>query len=247
MPEGKISSLIEHLEELRRSIIWILIVLIIAMTGGFFIAKPFINYLKSVPPASDITWNAFSPLDALRIYVQFSFVIGLVVALPFIMYQIWAYVKPGLHEEEQKGTLAYIPGATILFLLGLAFAYYILFPMAFYFTSGVSKGLGLTETYGIAQYFSFMFNILIPVSILFELPIVTMFLTKLRILNPQRLKKLRRYAYFLLVIIATVITPPDFISDFLVSIPLFVLYEISIIMSGWVYRKQSKILGNHFS
>jgi sec-independent protein translocase protein TatC len=92
--------------------------------------------------------------------------------------------------------------------------------------------------YGAAQYFTFMFNIIIPMSLLFELPVVVMFLTKLRILNPQRLKKMRRLAYLILIIIATMVTPPDFISDILVSVPLIGLYEVSIALSARVYRKQ---------
>jgi sec-independent protein translocase protein TatC len=85
-----------------------------------------------------------------------------------------------------------------------------------------------------------MFNILLPMAILFELPVVVMFLTKLRILNPARLKKLRRYAYLLLIVIATIVTPPDFISDILVAIPMIVLYEISIMLSARVYRDQQE-------
>jgi len=92
--------------------------------------------------------------------------------------------------------------------------------------------------YGAAQYFTFMFNIILPLAIVFEMPIVVMFLTKIRLLNPKRLHKFRRYAYMLLVILATVITPPDAISAILVALPLIVLYEFSVFMSGFIYRKQ---------
>jgi sec-independent protein translocase protein TatC len=99
-----------------------------------------------------------------------------------------------------------------------------------------------TTSTGIAQYFSFMFNIVLPMSILFELPIVVMFLTKIRVLNPQRLQKMRRVAYLLLIIIATMVTPPDLISDILVSVPLILLYEFSIFLSRLVYRKQLELV-----
>jgi sec-independent protein translocase protein TatC len=233
------ASLVEHLTELRKRLIWVIVILVVAMIGGFFAAKPIIVYLMHSEPASSIvTLNTFSPWDAIRLYMQFSFAIGLVVTLPFALTQIWLFVKPGLMEHEQKATLRYIPGAVFLFLLGLAFAYFIIFPMAFYFTSNVTQSLSLTETYGAAQYFTFMFNILLPMAILFELPVVVMFLTKLRILNPTRLKKLRRYAYLVLIIIATLVTPPDFISDILVAVPMIVLYEISIMLSAKVYKGQ---------
>jgi sec-independent protein translocase protein TatC len=239
--EEHTASLVEHLTELRKRLIWILVVLALAMIGGFFAAKPIIVYLMNTEPASSIVGlNTFSPWDAIRLYMQFSFAIGLVVTLPFTLTQIWLFVKPGLYEHERKATLRYIPGAAILFLLGLAFAYFVVFPMAFYFTSTVTKSLNLTETYGAAQYFSFMFNILIPMALLFELPVVVMFLTKLRILNPSRLKKIRRYAYLVLVIVATIVTPPDFISDILVAVPMIFLYEASIALSARVYKKQQE-------
>lgn len=235
------ASLVEHLTELRKRLIWIVVVLVLAMIGGFFAAKPIIVYLMHTEPASSIiSLNTFSPWDAIRLYMQFSFAVGLVVTLPFALTQIWLFVKPGLMEHEQKATLRYIPGAVFLFLLGLAFAYFIIFPMAFYFTSTVTKSLSLTEMYGAAQYFTFMFNILIPMAILFELPVVVMFLTKLRILNPVRLKKLRRYAYLVLVVIATLVTPPDFISDILVAVPMIILYEVSIMLSAKVYKGQQE-------
>lgn len=241
MMQEDTASLVEHLTELRKRLIWIVVVLALAMIGGFFAAKPLIVYLMNTEPASSIIGlNTFSPWDAIRLYMQFAFAIGLVVTLPFALTQIWLFVKPGLMEHEQIATLRYIPGAVLLFLLGLSFAYFVIFPMAFYFTSTVTKSLNLTETYGAAQYFSFMFNILLPMALLFELPVVVMFLTKLRILNPFRLKKLRRYAYLVLVIIATFVTPPDLISDILVAVPMIILYEISIMLSARVYRKQQE-------
>lgn len=238
MPKKQDMTLVDHLGELRKRIIYVLIVLVLAMIGGFFAADPIYNYLRSVEPANGIAMHAFSLWDGISIYMKFAFIIGLIVALPFAFYQLWAFVKPGLRKEEQSATLRYIPGALLLFLLGLAFAYYVVFPMAVYFTTNVAKHMELTETYGMAQYFAFMFNILIPMSLLFELPIVIMFLTRLRILNPKRLQKMRKLSYFVLIAVGTIVTPPDFVSDFLVAVPLLLLYEFSVLMSKLVYRKQ---------
>jgi sec-independent protein translocase protein TatC len=231
-------TLVDHLGELRKRLIWIIAVLLVGMVAGLICAKPVIRFLKSIPPARDIGWNVFSPWDALKLYMNFGLVVGILITLPVALYHIWAFVKPGLRVEEQKASIIYIPAAVVLFLLGLAFGYFIVFPMAFYFTSSISKSLDINEMYGAAQYFSFMFNIIIPLSIVFELPMVVMFLTKLRILNPKRLHKFRRYAYMLMVVLATVITPPDAISAILVSLPLIVLYEFSVFLSGFIYRKQ---------
>lgn len=231
-------SLVEHLGELRKRIMWILVVLVIGMVGGLVAARPIIRYLKSIPPADGIGWNVFSPWDALRLYMNFGLAVGLLITLPVILFHIWAFVKPGLRETEQKASLLYVPYAFLLFLMGLSFGYWVVFPMAFYFTSSISKSLEITEMYGAAQYFTFMFNIILPLACVFEMPIVVMFLTKIKLLNPKRLHKFRRYAYMLMVILATVITPPDAISAILVSVPLIILYEFSVFMSGFIYRKQ---------
>ncbi|TBL67760.1 twin-arginine translocase subunit TatC [Paenibacillus thalictri] len=231
-------SLVEHLTELRKRVIWVIAVLIVGMVIGLIFAQPLIIYFKTVPPANTINWNVFSPGDSLRMYMNFGLLVGLIVTLPVAMYHLWAFLKPGLRVEEQKASLMFVPFAFLLFLIGLAFGYFVVFRMAFIFTSSISKNLQLTETYGISQYFSFMFNIIIPLSLLFELPIVAMFLTKLRILNPMLMRKLRRYAYLLLVIVAAVITPPDATSMILVFLPMIVLYEFSTFLSGFIYRRQ---------
>jgi sec-independent protein translocase protein TatC len=231
-------TLVEHLRELRRRLIWILVALVAGMAIGLTFAKRVILFLSHQPPAKGMELHAFSPWEPIRIYMNFGLLIGLLLVLPVALYHLWAFVKPGLRPVEQRAAVLYIPGATLLFLAGLAFAYFVVFPMAFLFGSGISRSVGITETYGMAQYFGFMFNILLPVSFVFELPVIVMFLTKLRLLNPHRLGKLRRYAYMALVIVAAVITPPDALSAIIVFIPMVLLYEFSVLLSRIVYRKQ---------
>ncbi|KJD43831.1 twin-arginine translocase subunit TatC [Paenibacillus terrae] len=230
--------LMEHLGELRRRIIYVLIVFVLALAGGLFAAGPVYDWLIRSGSAQAFQLNAFSFWDGIGIYMKIAMLIGIAVALPFACYQLWKFVSPGLRPQERNATLRYVPYVLLLFVIGAAFAYFIVFPMAIQFTSSVTKSMGLHETYGIAQYFTFMFNIVLPVALLFELPLLIMFLTGIRVLTPMRLRKWRKISYFLLVFVAVVITPPDFISDFLVAIPLLVLYEVSVYMSVVVYRKQ---------
>lgn len=233
-------SIAGHLTELRRRVIWVVVTLVITMIFGFLAAKAVLDYLRSVPPANGMTWHAFSPWSGIRVYMQFSFVIAIVLTLPILLYHIWAFVRPGLRAEEQKAAVRYIPFSLLLGITGLVFAYFVVFRMALHFTMSINQSLWLTETYGIIEYFSFMLNILLPVSVLFELPVVVMFLTRLRLLSPGWMRKMRRYAYFILVIVGVMISPPDLISDLLIAIPLIALYEFSVILSGMVYRKQQK-------
>lgn len=236
--EEQLMPLLEHLGELRKRIIYIAIVLTVGLILGLTVAKPLYNWLMSQEPADTISLNAFSLWDGIGMYMKMAFVIALIITLPFTVYQLWAFVKPGLQEHEQRSTLKYVPFALIMFLLGLSFAYFVVFPLAFGFTRTVASHLNLEETYGIVQYFTFMFSILIPISLLFEIPLIIMFLTALRIVNPLRLRKMRRLAYFIMAAIGIMITPPDFISDVLVIIPLILLYELSVFMSGIIYKKQ---------
>lgn len=231
-------DLVEHLTELRKRIIWILLVFSVTFVVGFVLARPILFYLKTTEPAAGLSWHVFSPWEPLRIYLNVAFIFGLVLSLPFILYQIWAFVKPGLKPVERKAAVIYIPFAFILCLAGLSFAYFVVFPAAFRFTMIISDSLQLTETIGGWQYFAFMFNILIPLSLLFELPIVVMFLTKLRLVNPILLHKVRRIAYLILVILSTMVTPPDLVSAIIVAVPMILLYELSVALSRIVYRKQ---------
>ncbi|UNK17599.1 twin-arginine translocase subunit TatC [Paenibacillus sp. N3/727] len=231
-------ALVEHLSELRKRIIIVLVVFVGGLIAGLFIAEPIYRYLTGTEQAKSFELNAFSFWDGIGIYMKIAALFSLVISVPFIFYQLWAFVKPGLRKNEQKATVRYIPYAFLLLILGIAFGYYIVFPMTLSFTTTITKSMGLQETYGITNYFNFMFNLVLPLALLFELPLIVMFLTKIRILNPLRLKKMRRVAYFGLVFVAVVITPPDFISDFLVAIPLLLLYELSVFLSAFVYRKQ---------
>ena len=235
---GKELPVMDHIGELRKRVLWSALFFVLAMVVGLAVGIQIIQYLTSVEPVKGLDLNAFSPWDGIRIYMQVALYVSFAISLPFILFQVWLFVKPGLRKEEQKASLLYIPAAVILFFMGLSFAYFLVFPMAFYFTGVMTRSLGLIQTYGLAQYFTFMFNILLPVSLVFELPIVVMFLTKLRILNPARLSRLRRYAYLVLFITSALITPPDLISAIIVSIPMIVLYEISLLLSRSIYRRQ---------
>jgi sec-independent protein translocase protein TatC len=231
-------SMMEHLSELRRRIIWVAVVFVAMMIVGIVAVDDVLDYLRSVPPADRMVWHAFSPWSGIKVYMQFAFVISLVGTLPIALYHLWAFIKPGLQKQEQRAAARYIPFSLLLGLIGLVFAYFVVFRMALHFTTTVNRNMLLEETYGIAEYFSFMMNILLPVSVLFELPVVVMFLTRLRLLSPQRLRKARRYAYFALTVVGVVLSPPDLISDLLVALPMFALYEVSILLSKIVHRKQ---------
>ncbi|WP_342771446.1 twin-arginine translocase subunit TatC [Paenibacillus sambharensis] len=238
--EHKLMSLMEHIGELRKRLLAVGAVLVLGLIGGLVAAQPIYEYLTTTDQAKDLALHAFSFWDGIGLYMKFALVTSLVLVIPFGFYQLWAFIKPALEPREQRATLRYVPFALLMFLAGLAFSYFVVFPLAFGFTRQINEQLGLEETYGVIQYFTFMFNIVIPIALLFELPIVIMFLTRLGILNPVRLRKMRRLAYFLLVFIGVLVTPPDVVSDLLVIFPLILLYEFSVYLSVSVYRRMER-------
>ena len=219
-------------------IIWVLVVFVLALVIGFVFSMPIVELLKQDPIAQHVPWNVFKITDAFRVYIQFSFMLSLVITLPFFLYQVWAFMKPGLTDEERRATLTFVPLAAILLVVGILFGYKVLFPIVFTFMGTITVALGAQEMYGISEYFTFMIQIILPVALLFELPVVIMFLTRIGILNPMVMKKARRYAYLVLAILSALVTPPDFISQTIVFIPLIVLFELSVGLSAFVYRRK---------
>lgn len=233
-------TIIEHIDELRSRLIVIAGFFIAAVAGSFFLAKPLINFLQVDGEAENITLNAFNVIDPVMIYLKVIIFIAVILISPLLMYQLWAFISPGLHERERQVTLGYIPFTFLLSIGGIAFAYMVLLPYVMRFMMNLSMDLGIVQTIGINEYFNFLFQLTIPFAIIFQLPIVLLFLTRLGILNPTKLVQIRKYAYFALFVIAAFITPPDLFSHLFVTVPLFILYEVSIIISRFGYRKYLK-------
>lgn len=230
-------SLVEHLAELRKRLIIVAVAFLLSLFLGFVTAKPALHFISNYTLPEHVEWNVFSYTDGFLIYFKCALLVAVLITLPVFLYEVWAFIRPGLTQEEARVTFFYVPWSFILFLIGVAFSFFILFPMIVQFMGAINKSIGVTETYGISQYFTFLFNIVFPVSLVFELPVVVLFLTRLRILNPQKLKKMRKVSYFLLVIIGVSITPPDFVADLLITVPLILLFEFSIFLSNLTYKK----------
>jgi len=230
-------TVIEHIEELRKRLVICAIFFILALIVSFYFAKPIIKYIQYSEQAEQLTLNAFNVGDPLTVYLEVTFIVAFIITSPIILYQLWAFITPGLHETERKATLKYIPYAFLLFVIGLAFGYYILFPNVMNFMMQLSNDLEIQQTIGINEYFGFLFKLVVPFGIIFELPVVMLFLARLGILNPQLMVKFRKYSYFVLFVLAVLVAPPDIISYILISIPLFVLYEISIVIARIGFRK----------
>lgn len=165
---------------------------------------------------------------------------GFIIAFPFVMYQFWSFIKPALYENERKhasGAVAIMSG---LFFTGVLFGYYLIVPFSLDWLAGYSISSQVVNQINILSYISSVTSIVIAGGIAFELPVLVYFLSKIGVLTPKFLKKYRRHSYVVLLIIAAIITPPDVLSQMIVTIPLVILFELSIIISARVEKENMK-------
>lgn len=230
-----------HLTEVRKRLLIVLGWFSAAMCAGLFLAPRLLAILKSQPAAEGVEWNVFSFTDGLMIYMKCALLFAVLLTLPILLYQLWAFVRPGLTEAEAKAALPFVPVSFALFLAGASFGYFVVFPMMLSFMKAMNRTIGAVETYGIDRYFSFLFSVVFPLAVAFELPVVLLFLAKIGLLTPERLKTARKYAYVGLTIVGACISPPDLMSHLSVTIPLIGLFEISVLVAGrqWRVMRQS--------
>ncbi|RDW22083.1 twin-arginine translocase subunit TatC [Oceanobacillus chungangensis] len=235
--DEKEMDFVGHLSELRNRLIVTAILFVILFIVGFiYVEEIYAFFVKDL----EFKLTAIGPSEIIWIYFSMAGLIAIVGSIPVLTYQIWAFVKPGLTEREQRASLAYIPATFILFIVGLVFGYLMFTKSLIPFLLSLNNGM-FEIMFTVDKYFKFLMQVTVPIAILFELPIVVMFLTSIGILTPKFLEKNRRYAYFALVVISTIITPaPDFILPVIISIPLIFIYEISIRLAKRIYNKKLK-------
>jgi sec-independent protein translocase protein TatC len=229
-------NLIDHLGEMRKRLIIILGSFMLLLIISFIYVQDIYNWIIQ---GSSIKLAVLGPSDIIWVYLMLSGIIAIAGTIPIAAHQIWLFVKPALSINERKVTLAYIPALFILFISGISFGYFVIFPIVFNFLLSLTGDMFMTF-FTAEKYFRFMVHIILPFGFLFELPVIIMFLTSLGILNPYRLQKMRKVSYFALIVTAVLITPPDFVSDVIVVVPLLFLYECSVMLSKVVYRRKQK-------
>ncbi len=227
--------LIGHLEDLRKRIIITLATFIVLLILAFVYVKPIYQWLMGNLP---VELAVIGPGEIVWIYLMLATVVAAAGTIPIAAHQLWIFIRPALTAEERAVSLAYIPALFILFVMGISFGYFFIFPIVFNFLLSLSEEM-FTTLFTVEKYFRFLLHMTLPFGFLFEMPVVIMFLTSLGILNPYKLQQIRKYAYFALIVTAVLITPPDFLSDILVVVPLLLLYEVSILLSKMVYRRKN--------
>ena len=263
-------SFLDHLEELRwhliRSVIAILIVAIVAFIFKDFIfdvllfgpkQKDFITYRWFCSISQTLGQGNSFCIDELPFRIQSrtmagqfsahlwtSILAGFILAFPYIIFEFWKFISPGLYEKERKNARGFIFIASMLFFIGVLFGYYIVTPLSINFLGNYSVSSEIFNDFDLSSYIGLLRASVLAAGIIFELPIIVYFLTKVGIITPEFLRKNRKISLVVVLSLSAIITPPDIASQIIVSIPILVLYEVSILISRIVTSRQNEVLKN---
>ena len=230
--EGTEETFISHIVELRDRIIRAGLAVIVVFIGLVYwapdifrlLARPLMQNLPKDGKmiVTDVTGSFFVPMKV-------TMMVAFVIALPVVLYQIWAFVAPGLYQHEKKLVVPLVGSSYVLFLCGMAFAYFVVFPTIFRVMAHYNAPLGAQMTTDIDNYLSFVLTMFLAFGITFEVPIVVVLLVRMNLLTIKKLKEIRPYVIVGAFVISAVVTPPDVFSQLILAIPLIVLYELGII------------------
>jgi sec-independent protein translocase protein TatC len=176
-----------------------------------------------------------------QMHLWVSFVAGLIVAFPYVFWEIWRFVKPGLYGNEKKSSRGVIFFTTLLFVLGVVFGYYVIVPLSVQFLGTYAVSAEVVNRIDLSSYISMVSSVTLATGILFQLPIAIYFLSKIGVVTPELLKKYRRHAIVAILLLSAIITPPDIASQVLVTLPVLVLYQISIFVSRRVWKRKNLV------
>jgi len=223
---------LDHLHELRKRLIYIFLTIFV-----FSIIS--LTFIKDLFPIfSDLYFSNFkdqtligtSPQEAFFLKIKISIFFGLLLSSPLCFFQVWKFIEPGLHKEEKKYLFPFILCTSILFILGILFCYKIVLPISLSFFFAQYQSLNLTPTIKINNLFSLVLKTSLAFAIIFQIPIISFFLGKFKIINSSIMKKYFRWIIVFIFILSAILTPPDVISQFLLAVPMIILYLISILI-----------------
>lgn len=235
-------TIMGHLNELRRRLCRIVILVILGFVAFYGVAEPLYDFLSAplkaqLPEGSKLIYT--SPAGAFFTYMKVALVASLFGTSPLTFYQLWAFIAPGLYKEEKKAVLPLAFFSSIFFLAGASFCFFMVFPIAFKFFMGFATDT-IVPMISVEEYLGFALKLLIAFGVVFEMPLFAYFLSRFGILSPDFMRRQRRYAILLIFIVAAILTPPDVFSQCLMAMPMLLLYEVSIYVSAMAYKKKEK-------
>lgn len=235
-PENEMSFL-GHLEELRWRLIYAAIGIVIGTVAAWIFIDQLVNYILLKPSRdAGIVLQNLKPFGQIVLYIQVAVIAGIMLSLPNIFYQFWKFIAPALKKNEKKYVFGVVFFSSICFIAGVVFAFFVILPLAMKFVEQFGSE-EIANNFAINEYMSIIISLMLGAGLVFELPMLSFFLTKLGILTPAFMKKYRKYAIVVLLIFSAMFTPPDPASQIMLGVPLLLLYEISIFISKISMRK----------
>jgi sec-independent protein translocase protein TatC len=267
--EKKEMTFWEHLDELRGTLWRVLIAILVASIAAFAFKDILFDDIILAPKSkTSITYRAFCKLGELlsmpslcidpsqfqlininlagqfTSHMNISLVAGLILALPYVLWELWRFIKPGLNEQEVRGSRGAVSIISLLFILGVLFSYFIVAPLMINFLGGYAVSAAVSNQIALTSYVSSITLMTLLMGLLFELPVLILFLTKIGIITPKYLRKYRKHTMIGILVIAGVITPsPDIFSQLIVAVPLYALFELSLAISARMYKKKQELAG----
>ena len=236
-PQDTEQPLIAHLLELRQRLLYAVVgVMVVALPLMVvwakdvyaLLAKPMLDNLAPgvTMIATEIASPFFTP-------IKFAGVLGLILAMPWVLWQIWSFVAPGLYKSERRLVAPLMASSTLLFYAGIAFAYFLVLPTVFHFTVGIAPE-GVAVTPDISKYLDFVLTIFVAFGLAFETPVALVLLVKTGFVTPKQLTDNREYVFVGAFVIGAIFTPPDVVSQLMLAIPVYLLFEVGIIAARWM-------------
>lgn len=261
-------SFLDHLEILRWHLVRSTVAILIVATVAFLFKNIIFDRILLAPTKLDFftyqllcdiskfftekgmcieelpfTLQSLGMSEQFSIHIWVSITAGIIVAFPYIIWESWRFISPGLYKHERKYATWFILLSSLLFFIGVLFGYYVITPLSVNFLGNYSVSDIVDKNFKIGSYISIIKSSVLASGFMFELPIIIYFLAKMGLVTPDFLKTYRKHAIVLVLILAAVITPPDVISQIIVTIPVVLLYELSIVIAKVIYKKQNKELG----
>jgi sec-independent protein translocase protein TatC len=230
-------TILEHLTELRERLIKAVVALLLGTVISLAFTTEFLKIL--IAPMGGRTPISLRPTETIMMYFKIALIMGCVLAMPIIIYQLIRFILPGLTDAEKKYLIVIVPGATGLFAMGVAFAAFVMLPFTVQYLQTFLADI-IQPMYSIDYYISFVTTLMFWVGVVFETPLIIAFLSRVGILSPTTLTKNRKYAFVALAVLAAIITPtPDPVNMMLVMVPLLLLYEVGVILAKILYKPRA--------
>jgi sec-independent protein translocase protein TatC len=239
IPNEKIMPFLDHLEELRERLLRCIFSVIFFSAVGYFFSKQVMQILL-LPYPKKQKLIFLAPTEGFITYIKVSLFVGIIVSLPIIFHQLWKFIAPGLYKKERRYIPLIVFLSTLFFLTGALFCYFVIIPFGLDFLLGFSTDQ-LEPNIQIKEYLKFVTLLIMVFGIIFELPLLSFFLTKMELLTPEFLRTKRRYGIVTIFIVAAILTPPDVVTQLFLAGPLIILYEISIWVSKFAMPKKDSV------